>query len=62
VTDGIALRDIYRNQWSGLTSAQLVDLAVVELTALGWVRTEERETGGRPSDVLRLNPQLRTKR
>ena len=59
VVDGTTLRDVWRPQWSGLQNADLARAAADELVGLGWVRIEERETGGRPSPVLRLHPGLR---
>lgn len=59
VSDGTTLRDVSRPQWSGLRTADSVRAAADGLKALGWVRVEERETGGRPSPVLRLHPRLR---
>ena len=57
VKDGDKLRDLRRKDWMGLTDG-LLDRAVEQLTALGWVQVEELETGGRSSDVLRLHPDL----
>lgn len=59
VTDGQTVRDIYRNGWQGLNTVERVQLAIHELAKLNWVRMETKETGGRPSDVLRLHPDLR---
>ncbi|WP_420596884.1 DUF3987 domain-containing protein [Deinococcus sp.] len=57
VKDGDKLRDLRRKDWTGLTDG-LLDRAVEQLTALGWVQVEELETGGRSSEVLRLHPDL----
>lgn len=59
VQDGATLREISRPQWSGLRTAQLARAAAELLESLGWVRVESRDTGGRPSPVLRLHPRLR---
>lgn len=50
------MRNIYRPQWSGLTSPDLVwaGLRVLEEHDLIWI--EEGETGGRPSGKVRLQP------
>jgi hypothetical protein len=58
VSDVATVRDLYRPQWSGLATPELVDGAVARLAALNWLRTEERSTGGRPSVVIRLHPEL----
>ncbi|TSA87902.1 DUF3987 domain-containing protein [Deinococcus detaillensis] len=57
VKDGDRLRDLRRKDWAGLTDG-LLDRAIEQLAALGWVQVEEIETGGRSSEVLRLHPDL----
>lgn len=57
VKDGDKLRDLRRKEWSGLKDDAL-GLGIDALTRLGWVQVEEVETGGRPSEVLRLHPDL----
>ncbi len=59
VRDGMKLRDVYRNEWQRLGSADDVRAAVAELLPYGWARIEKRSTGGRPSEVVRLHPDLR---
>ena len=56
IEDGTPVRNIYRPQWSGLTSPDLVwaGLRVLEEHDLIWI--EEGETGGRPSGKVRLQP------
>ncbi|HJN91992.1 MAG TPA: hypothetical protein QGF05_04600 [Dehalococcoidia bacterium] len=63
VADQAPLRDIYRKGWSGLASLEALQAAVDELAACHWCRIEEipsGEAGGRPSQILRLHPELRT--
>lgn len=57
VRNGDRLRDLRRKDWAGLKGDAL-DIAVEQLTALGWVQVEEIETGGRPAEVLCLHPEL----
>ncbi len=59
VEDGGNVRDLYRPQWSGLRTPESVWAGLMGLQRLNWVRIEERETGGRKSDVVLLNPKLR---
>jgi putative DNA primase/helicase len=59
VADGEALRDIAHRQWSELRTVTLVRAGAAMLVTLGWLRIEHRETGGRPSEVVRLHPKLR---
>jgi Protein of unknown function (DUF3987) len=61
IIDGMTLRDIRRNQWAGLTGDAL-DVAITQLEGMNWVKVIESEPdkqGGRPSEIVRLNPQLR---
>ena len=59
VKDGDSIRDIYRKGWSGLSKTAEVFAAVEVLERFGWVRTEQEDTGGRPTDSLSLHPELR---
>lgn len=59
VVDGQPVREIYRHHWSGLTNSSDVEQAIGILVAIGWVRTENLDTRGRPSEILRLHPGLR---
>lgn len=60
--DGFSLRDVYRPQWSGLTSREDAESAVEELVELVWLRIEEQATGGRARTVHRINPRLEVRR
>jgi hypothetical protein len=59
ISDGQSVRDIYQRHWSGLSDLDLVTAALVVLVEANWVRTETAETGGRPSELVRLHPDLR---
>jgi hypothetical protein len=59
VSDGMTLRDLYRHHWTGLTTPSQVSSALSALSAAEWVRVESLETGGRPTEILRLHPELR---
>jgi len=58
IIDGQPVRDIYRHHWAGLTTAASVDQAISVLVDCGWVRTESLDTGGRPTEILLLHPDL----
>jgi putative DNA primase/helicase len=58
VFDCQSVRELYRAQWSGLRSPERVLAGLTELTDLGWVRLEFVLTGGRPSQVVHLHPEL----
>jgi hypothetical protein len=58
-------RDIYRRGWSGLSDAAVVEAALGVLETHGWVRSFEPDTGstgGRPTHVYHLHPQLTRQR
>ncbi len=59
VLDGGSVRDLYRPQWSGLRTPEVVWVGLVVLQKLGWLRIEERQTGARMADVVLLSPKLR---
>lgn len=59
-TDGVTVRDLQRRDWKGLDRARL-DAALAYLEARGWLRVERvmpGDRGGRPSNVVRLHPNL----
>lgn len=59
VKDRDTIRDIYRKQWSRLSSSEEVMAAASTLEEYGWVRVEKVGTGGRPTARLRLHTCLR---
>jgi hypothetical protein len=62
VRDGDSTRDVERHGWSHLGSRQAVHDAAGQLAAFGWLRIERRMPsagGGRPTDLVRLHPELR---
>jgi hypothetical protein len=61
VSDGQTVREIYRAQWSGLTTRRQVMTALDVLAQWGWARVESLETQGRPSEVIRVNPAIFSK-
>jgi hypothetical protein len=59
VTDGVTEREIYRHHWSGLDTPVDVSLAVSILADINWIQVETQVTGGRPTEILRIHPELR---
>lgn len=60
VEDGMTLREAYRPKWSGL-NREAVREALAILADCKWINTEAKAagaTGGRPSIVIRLHPDL----
>ena len=53
-------REVYRNDWTGLTEARVVQGALERLEELGWIRREAVRggDGGRPTLRFHLNPRL----
>jgi hypothetical protein len=62
VEHGAKVREIYRNQWSQLTTPEEVAVAIEILEEHGWVRQVRAKPGprgGRPSEALHVHPDLR---
>ena len=62
IETGMTVRDLKGRGWSKLTHADLVASGLAVLESRGWLRVEERETGGRPSPVIVLRPDLEDQR
>jgi hypothetical protein len=61
ISSPFAARDVYRNEWTGLTEPNDVARALEVLEDLGWVISEQRPrttTGGRPGVVYHVNPRI----
>jgi Protein of unknown function (DUF3987) len=56
-------RDIYRNDWTGLTEARVVGEALECLRDLGWIGPETvmARDGGRPTVRFHINPRAATR-
>ena len=54
-------REVYHQEWTGLTEPRVVQGALECLQELGWIRPEALRTsdGGRPTVRFHLNPRLR---
>jgi hypothetical protein len=64
VASPFTARDVYRNEWAGLTEPRVVQAALEGLTELGWLRPEtvRGPDGGRPTVRFRMNPRLQAGR
>jgi hypothetical protein len=60
VNHGDAVRSIYRHQWSGLRDREETYGALSVLEDHGWLRVHKLDSGGRSSEVVLLNPELRS--
>ena len=58
VADGVTVRDIYRNQWAGLGTPSGVYAALAILEKSGWLHVQIVETGGRPTEIVLMHPEL----
>lgn len=57
------VRDVYRNEWSGLDTPEKVRAALPVLVDAAWVREKEnREHTGRPSEVYAISPHVPRRR
>ncbi|MDZ4842920.1 MAG: YfjI family protein [Hyphomicrobium aestuarii] len=56
-----AARDVYRNQWSGLTGPREVECALSVLLDFDWVRSRQEPTSGRPRTIFETTPAARSK-
>jgi hypothetical protein len=62
VKDGSPVREIYRKQWTKLSSSETVYKAAELLEEFGWLRVETIKTGGRATTKVHLHPNLRAER
>jgi len=62
IKHGMKVRDIYQNQWAGLDKSATTE-ALNVLEEYGWLQVEEvrQESGGRPSSIVQIHPDLRAK-
>jgi hypothetical protein len=60
-TEGMfTVRDVYRNEWSDLTTPEAVRRVLPMLEDAGWVRLAEMQCRkeGRPSEIYLVNPMV----
>jgi hypothetical protein len=54
--DGMKVREIYRKEWKGMGTIELTDSVLSILETHGIIKRTIRATGGRPSEVILINP------
>jgi hypothetical protein len=59
IKDRCKPKDIYRPQWSRLTTPDEVRAGLEILIEYDWLIVEKVNTGGRPSEIIRLNPKIK---
>lgn len=64
VRDGAAVRSIYRKGWAQLSRREDVEAGLELLEQLGWVRLQSipTEARGRDKEIVRIHPELLSKR
>lgn len=58
VQDKCKPKDIYRNHWARLTTPDEVKAGLELLEQYDWLTVEKVPTGGKPSEIIRLNPRI----
>jgi hypothetical protein len=60
LTTSFTAREVYRNDWTGLTEPRVVGEALESLRELGWIRSETvmARDGGRPAVRFHINPRV----
>ena len=59
IRDGATLREIWRPQWSKLTSSEEVKAGIEVLVEYDWLTVDKEQTGGRPTERICLNPRIK---
>ena len=59
VQDGHRPKDIYRNHWSKLATPEEVKAGLDVLIEYDWLTVNKKDTGGKPSEIIRLNPLIK---
>lgn len=60
ISNEFTARAIYNRDWNGLTDCDQVQAGLDMLEAYNWIKTEKRDTGGRPSAVYHIHPKARS--
>lgn len=59
IQDGAKFREIHRNQWTRLATPEEVRAGMEVLQEYDWLTVDKITTGGRPSEIVRLNPAIK---
>ncbi|MRR56377.1 MAG: DUF3987 domain-containing protein [Deltaproteobacteria bacterium] len=62
IKTGATVREIWRHQWARLTTPEEVRAGLEVLEQYDWLsleKTAPKEKGGRPSEIVRLNPRIK---
>ncbi len=58
IKDGATIREIWRPQWSRLTTSEEVQAGLEVLQLYEWLTVKTAKTGGRPTQTISLNPRI----
>jgi putative DNA primase/helicase len=58
INDGNSIKEVYRHEWAKLTTPEEVKAGLKVLEDYDWLMVEKTGTGGRPSEIIRLNPNI----
>ncbi|PTQ79304.1 uncharacterized protein DUF3987 [Nitrosospira multiformis] len=58
LADGFTVRDVIRKQWSGLKTKPAIQAGLALLEEEAWLRSEDIDTGGRPTRRYWINPRI----
>lgn len=58
IQDGCKPKDIYRHHWAKLTTPDDVKTGLELLEQYDWLCVDRVPTGGKPSEIVRLNPRI----
>ena len=59
--NGFTAREIFRRQWSGVDTSDLINAALARLEEAHWIRsvvTPLSKSGGRPTIHYEINPEI----
>jgi hypothetical protein len=59
IKNGCKPKDVYRHQWSRLATTEDVKAGLDLLVEYDWLTVEKTTTGGRPSEIIRINPNIK---
>lgn len=63
LSDGFTRTDVLTKEWAGLRTAEELHAALSVLRDRNWIRsTENRQTGGRPTERFYINPNIKKQR
>jgi hypothetical protein len=59
--NGFTAREVFRRQWSGVNTYELINAALARLEEANWIRSvvsQPSKSGGRPTVHYEINPEI----